>query len=77
LDSTSEKGDEERGTSTAWSVYVRAQRFDPCFLGDLPDSEEKDSIWAMYRHQFGIPDSQPRGHRAAHDAAWLEELPLL
>jgi hypothetical protein len=40
--------------------FSRAERFDGCFFVDLPNSKEKDSIWTMYRQQFGIPESQAR-----------------
>ena len=38
----------------------RAERFDGVFFLDLPDTTEKDQIWAIYRAQYGIPDSQAR-----------------
>src|SRR5581483_7353621 len=40
--------------------FTRAERFDAVYFLDLPTSEEKDLIWAMYRRQFGIPESQAR-----------------
>jgi SpoVK/Ycf46/Vps4 family AAA+-type ATPase len=40
--------------------FSRAERWDGCFFLDLPTAQEKDSIWAMYRQTFGIPDSQQR-----------------
>jgi hypothetical protein len=40
--------------------FSRAERFDALFFVDLPDGKEKDSIWSMYRQQFGIPESQAR-----------------
>jgi hypothetical protein len=40
--------------------FSRAERFDANFFVDLPDGKEKDSIWSMYRRQFGIPESQAR-----------------
>jgi ATP-dependent 26S proteasome regulatory subunit len=46
--------------------FSRAERFDGCFFVDLPDAREKDSIWAMYRRQFAIPDNQAR----PDDSSW-------
>jgi SpoVK/Ycf46/Vps4 family AAA+-type ATPase len=40
--------------------FVRAERFDATFFVDLPQGREKDSIWTLYRQQFGIADSQAR-----------------
>jgi hypothetical protein len=40
--------------------FTRAERLDAVFFLDLPKSFEKDLIWAMYREQFAIPDSQAR-----------------
>lgn len=40
--------------------FVRAERFDGTFFVDLPEGKEKDKIWTMYRHLFGIPESQAR-----------------
>lgn len=40
--------------------FARSERFDALFFLDLPSTSEKDSIWSMYRHQFGIPDNQAR-----------------
>jgi SpoVK/Ycf46/Vps4 family AAA+-type ATPase len=40
--------------------FTRAERLDSLFFLDLPDAKEKDSIWEMYRRQFGIAQSQPR-----------------
>jgi SpoVK/Ycf46/Vps4 family AAA+-type ATPase len=45
---------------------ARAERFDGVFFLDLPDVREKDSIWAMYRRQFGIPEGQGR----PDDTSW-------
>jgi SpoVK/Ycf46/Vps4 family AAA+-type ATPase len=44
----------------------RAERFDGVFFLDLPSSAEKDQIWALYRRQFAIPDSQAR----PDDTSW-------
>lgn len=44
----------------------RAERFDGIFYLDLPASSEKDHIWALYRQQFGIPESQTR----PNDTSW-------
>jgi SpoVK/Ycf46/Vps4 family AAA+-type ATPase len=40
--------------------FVRAERFDGTFFVDLPQGKEKDTIWAMYRQLFAIPESQAR-----------------
>ena len=40
--------------------FARSERFDAVFFLDLPDRAEKDAIWAIYRHQFGIPTAEPR-----------------
>jgi SpoVK/Ycf46/Vps4 family AAA+-type ATPase len=45
---------------------ARAERFDAVYFLDLPMGAEKDRIWAMYRQQFGIPDSQAR----PDDTSW-------
>ena len=45
---------------------ARAERFDGLFFLDLPTGEEKNSIWAQYRQQFGIPDAQAR----PDDSSW-------
>src|SRR6056297_2771560 len=39
--------------------FSRAERFDGVFFLDLPQREQKDDIWRMYRDQFGVDDSQP------------------
>lgn len=44
----------------------RAERFDGIFCLDLPAPAEKDQIWAIYRQQFGIPESQVR----PDDTSW-------
>jgi SpoVK/Ycf46/Vps4 family AAA+-type ATPase len=46
--------------------FTRAERLDAVFFLDLPNTTEKDVIWAMYRQQFGIPDSQAR----PDDTSW-------
>lgn len=38
--------------------FTRAERFDGVFFIDLPAIPEKQSIWQMYRTQFGIAPSQ-------------------
>lgn len=38
----------------------RAERFDGVFFLDLPDTAEKNQIWAIYRAQYGIPEGQSR-----------------
>jgi hypothetical protein len=40
--------------------FSRAERWDGLFFLDLPTSADKDAIWALYRRQFGIADSQVR-----------------
>jgi len=44
----------------------RAERFDGVFFLDLPATTEKDRIWAIYRQQYGIPESQGR----PDDTSW-------
>jgi SpoVK/Ycf46/Vps4 family AAA+-type ATPase len=46
--------------------FARAERFDGVFFLDLPNAVEKDAIWAMYRRQFAIPDSQHK----PDDTSW-------
>jgi SpoVK/Ycf46/Vps4 family AAA+-type ATPase len=46
--------------------FTRAERLDGVFFLDLPTSAEKDLIWAMYRRQFGIAESQAR----PDDTSW-------
>lgn len=46
--------------------FARAERFDSVFFLDLPVGPEKDSIWKMYRSQFGIAESQSR----PDDTSW-------
>jgi hypothetical protein len=46
--------------------FARAERFDGVFFLDLPSAAEKDAIWAMYRRQFAVPDSQHR----PDDTSW-------
>ena len=46
--------------------FARAERWDACFFLDLPDSAEKDGIWALYRRQFTIADTQSR----PDDTSW-------
>lgn len=46
--------------------FSRAERWDGLFFLDLPDASEKESIWWMYRQQFGIPESQAR----PDDTSW-------
>lgn len=46
--------------------FARAERFDACYFLDLPTPAERDTIWRMYRTQFGIPESQTR----PDDNAW-------
>jgi hypothetical protein len=46
--------------------FARAERFDGIFFLDLPTAQEKDVIWAQYRCQYGIPESQAR----PDDTSW-------
>lgn len=46
--------------------FTRAERFDGVFFLDLPNVAERDAIWALYRSQFGIPESQSR----PDDTSW-------
>ena len=46
--------------------FSRAERWDAVYFLDLPDAKEKDVIWAMYRKQFGILESQSR----PDDTSW-------
>jgi SpoVK/Ycf46/Vps4 family AAA+-type ATPase len=38
----------------------RAERFDAVYFVDLPTPQEKDSIWKLYRQQYGIGASEKR-----------------
>jgi hypothetical protein len=46
--------------------FARAERFDGVFFLDLPNVQEKDLIWALYRKQFQIPQGQNR----PDDTSW-------
>lgn len=46
--------------------FTRAERLDGIFFLDLPQVDEKDAIWTMYRRHFGIPDNQNR----PDDTSW-------
>ncbi|MBL8796935.1 MAG: AAA family ATPase, partial [Planctomycetia bacterium] len=46
--------------------FTRAERFDGVFFLDLPTGKDKDSIWQMYRAEYGIPDNQAR----PDDSSW-------
>ena len=46
--------------------FSRAERWDAVFFLDLPGVAERDTIWKMYRSQFGIPESQAR----PDDTSW-------
>jgi hypothetical protein len=46
--------------------FTRAERFDGVFFLDLPTGKDKDAIWALYRQEFGIPESQQR----PDDTSW-------
>jgi len=34
--------------------FARAERFDALFFLDLPGRQQKDDVWAMYAHAFGV-----------------------
>jgi hypothetical protein len=40
--------------------FTRAERMDGIFFLDTPVGQDKDAVWAMYRKEYGIPDSQAR-----------------
>ncbi len=46
--------------------FSRAERWDAVYFLDLPNAQEKDLIWAQYRRQHGIPESQAR----PDDSSW-------
>lgn len=46
--------------------FTRAERLDGVFFLDLPGASEKDAIWALYRRQYDIPESQAR----PDDTSW-------
>ena len=46
--------------------FSRSERFDGVFFLDLPDREEKDAIWALYRRLFEIDADQT----APDDTDW-------
>lgn len=46
--------------------FTRAERFDGVFFIDLPGDEEKQSIWTIYRKQYGIQD----GVKQPDDTQW-------
>ena len=46
--------------------FSRSERFDGVFFLDLPDREEKDAIWALYRDLFEIDP----GQSALDDTDW-------
>ena len=46
--------------------FARAERFDGLFFLDLPNGEEKNTMWEMYRKKFGIPENQAR----PYDSGW-------
>jgi hypothetical protein len=46
--------------------FTRAERFDGLFFLDLPTLKEKESIWSLYRSQFGVPESQHK----PDDTSW-------
>ena len=39
--------------------FNRAERFDALFFLDLPESQQKLSIWQMYRQRFDLASDQP------------------
>ncbi len=46
--------------------FSRAERWDSIYFLDLPDREEKEAIWRLYRSQYNVPASQAR----PDDASW-------
>lgn len=46
--------------------FTRAERFDGLFFLDLPNTKEKEAIWAMYQGHFNIPQNQAR----PDDSCW-------
>jgi SpoVK/Ycf46/Vps4 family AAA+-type ATPase len=46
--------------------FTRAERLDGVFFLDVPNVAEKDTVWAIYRRQFGIPEQQSR----PDDTSW-------
>jgi hypothetical protein len=40
--------------------FTRAERLDGVFFIETPTGKDKDNIWAQYRQQYDIPDSQNR-----------------
>ncbi|WP_404308209.1 AAA family ATPase [Neorhodopirellula lusitana] len=40
--------------------FSRAERFDGVFFVDLPNRQQKDSIWTLYVNQYGIGTDDPR-----------------
>jgi hypothetical protein len=41
--------------------FARAERFDALFFLDLPGRQQKDDVWAMYGHAFGVDVSKRPG----------------
>jgi hypothetical protein len=54
--------DLEKLTSISGGAMARAERFDAIFYSDVPNREEKDLIWKIYRGMFKIPaeDANPK-----------------
>jgi len=46
--------------------FARAERFDGVFFVDLPGSDQKDAIWAIYTRHYGLDAKQAR----PDDANW-------
>jgi hypothetical protein len=40
--------------------FARAERFDGVFFVDLPGRAQKDAIWTIYRHAYGLDAAQVR-----------------
>jgi len=40
--------------------FTRAERFDGIFFLDLPNSEQRESIWTIHQAKYGISGAQPR-----------------
>jgi ATPase family associated with various cellular activities (AAA) len=46
--------------------FTRAERLDGIFFLDIPNVADRDTIWQLYRQQFGISDQQSR----PNDTSW-------
>lgn len=46
--------------------FTRAERMDAVFFLDTPVGKDKDAIWEMYRHKYGVAEGQSR----PDDTSW-------